>query len=229
VRLWEGIRVNRIVVACFGSAFAGSLIGAVSIAWMSHAGAPAAPAASPVETELAERLAAVEGRLAAVEARARVLPALGGAASANVAPTTFQASATAEDPAQVDSPVFEAAVIDIVARAEEGRDLERAAAREDKRQKRSAYWANELTMRLGLSPAQTERLLAIQSKLSDELDRQRSTTSDGQFIPREVRREARIALRQRAEEQLRGVLAPRQLTAYDGLGDELKLYRPKDD
>jgi hypothetical protein len=227
-RLWESIWVKRIAFACFGSAFAGSLIGAGLLAWMSQAGAPTASAALPGGAELVERLLAVESRLAAIEPRVRVQPAVGGAAQA-VAPTTFPASATADDPAPIDSPVFEAAVVDIIARAEESRDTERAAAREDKHRQRTAYWANELTMRLGLSPAQTERLLAIQTRLEADLGRQRSTTSDGEFIPREVRVEARTALRQRAEEQLRGVLAPRQLAAYDSLGDQLKLYRPKGD
>jgi hypothetical protein len=219
--------VNRIVLACFGSAFAGSLLGAGMMAWMTHAGAPAA-AVPADESHLAERLATVEQRLAIVEPRVRVLPGLPGAEAARVEPAAMRAPAATDVP-PVDSPVFEAAVRDIIERTEDGRHDERAAARDEKRRQRSSYWANELTMRLGLSPAQTERLIAIDTKLQDDLDAQRSTTSDGQFIPREVRRDARTALRQRAEEQLRGVLEPRQLASYESLDDELKLYRPKGD
>jgi len=226
--------MNRVVVACFGSAFAGSLLGAGMVAWMTHAGTALPSEPVPVDPALAERIAAVEQRLAAVEPRVRVLPAGTAGEDARVEPAALQpsvagAGVAGADAPVVDSPVFEAAVLDIIDRAEDGRHSEKAALREDKRRQRSAYWSNELTMRLGLSPAQTERLLAIHSKLQNDLDGQRSTTSDGQFIPREVRREARVALRQRAEEQLRGVLEPRQRAAYEGLGSELKLYRPKDD
>jgi hypothetical protein len=228
VLLWEGIWVNRIALACFGSAFAGSLLGAGMTAWMTHAGAPATPAVPAGDSHLAERLASVEQRLAIIEPRVRVLPGLVGAGAARVEPAAPSAPAAADAP-HVDSPVFEAAVVDIIERTEDGRDDERAAARDAKRRQRSAYWANEVTMRLGLSPAQTERLMTIETKLQDDLDAQRSTTSDGQFIPREVRRDARIALRQRAEDQLRGVLEPRQLAAYESLDDKLKLYRPKGD
>lgn len=229
--LWEGSWVNRTVLLCSGSAFAGSLLGAGMLAWMTHGGAPAtspAPAPAPADAELTERLSAIEQRLAVIEPRLRLLPALVEAQAARVEPALERAGAAAEVP-PVDSPVFEAAVLDIIERNEDGRHSERSAAREAKRRQRSAHWANELTMRLGLSPAQTERLSAIQTKLQEDLDAQRSTTSDGQFIPREVRRNARTALRQNAEDQVRGVLEPRQLTAYESLDDELKLYRPKDD
>jgi hypothetical protein len=228
--LWEGNQVNRIALACFGSALAGSLLGAGFVAWVAQPGAaPSSPSAQARDSELSLRLASVERSLAALEPRLRLLPGRSAADTGRVEPVGLQTAQAPGDDTLVDSPVFEAAVVDIIGRAAEGRDGERAAAREDKRRKRTNYWANELTMRLGLSPAQTERLIAIQSKLNDELDRQRSTTSDGEYIPREVRKETRIALRQRAEEQLRLVLEPRQLSAYKSLDDELRLYRSKDD
>jgi hypothetical protein len=83
-------------------------------------------------------------------------------------------------------------------------------------------------MRLGLTPAQTDRLLTIQAQLANELEQERTAVPEGAFMPREKRRADRQAIRRRAEDQLRGVLAPRQLSAYEQLDDKLKLYRAKD-
>ena len=152
--------------------------------------------------------------------RARVLPAL----------TTTEAPAPpAEDdePLRIDSPVFEAAVLDIVERAEDTRDEMRAAARDDKRRRRDEYWANELTQQLGLAPAQTERLLAIRAQLEKDLEQIRSEDADGRYVPRAERRAARTSARQGADEQLRAVFTRQQVAAYEALDKEFKLYRPR--
>ena len=108
-------------------------------------------------------------------------------------------------------PILTTAEISIVERADDARDRERVAAKEEKRRQRNRYWANDLTMRLGLTPAQTERLLVIQTRLEENLDQEPNNTA------------ARRLMRQTAEEQLRGVLAPRQLAAYQTLDPRLKL------
>ena len=128
---------------------------------------------------------------------------------------------------RIDSPVFEAAVLDIVERAEDTRDEMRAAARDDKRRRRDEYWANELTQQLGLAPAQTERLLAIRAQLEKDLEQIRSEDADGRYVPRAERRAARTSARQGADEQLRAVFTRQQVAAYEALDKEFKLYRPR--
>jgi len=70
-------------------------------------------------------------------------------------------------------------------------------------------------------------LSAIQAQLTKDLDRVRSETADGRAL-RESRRAARHAVRQRADEQLRGVFTRQQVAAYEALDDKLKLYRQRD-
>jgi hypothetical protein len=226
------MRVNRIVLASFGSGLLGAMFGATLVVWLAHDEAPNAGEASPSAQEgaadLERRVAAVERTLAAGEPRVRTMPSavLGAEAQAD-APASASGDPLAAA-APVDSPVFEAAVLDIIERDKEGRDSQRSVARDEKRRQREQYWANELTMRLSLTPAQTDRLLTIQAQLASALEHERTATPEGEFVPREKRRADRQAIRRHAEDQLRAVLAPRQLAAYEQLDDKLKLYRAKD-
>jgi hypothetical protein len=191
-------------------------------------------AVAQLRAEMQTRLAAVDRSLDAVDPahpgglqgadalapRVRVLPPVpvsAGDPSPSAAPEELR----------IDSPVFEAAVLDIIERADDARGAERAVARDEVRRRRDKYWTDELTMRLGLTPAQTERLSAIQAQLTKDLDRVRSETADGRAL-RESRRAARYAVRQRADEQLRGVFTRQQVAAYEALDDRLKLYRQRD-
>ena len=72
-------------------------------------------------------------------------------------------------------------------------------------------------MRLGLTPAQTERLRSIQAALQRELAGVEGMSADKRLA-------ARRAVQQNAERQLRSSLAPRQLAAYEALDARLKLY-----
>jgi hypothetical protein len=192
-------------------------------------------AVAQLRAEMQTRLAAVDRSLESVERasdgglhaadgfapRVRVLPPALASAS-DPAPAPSQ-----DEPVRIDSPVFEAAVLDIIERSDDARDAERAVVRDEVRRRRDKYWTDELTMRLGLTPAQTERLSAIQAQLTKDLDRVRSETADGRAL-RESRRAARHAVRQRADEQLRGVFTRQQVAAYEALDDKLKLYRQRD-
>jgi hypothetical protein len=191
-------------------------------------------AVAQLRAEMQTRLAAVDRSLEAVERgsdgglhadgfapRVRVLPPAPASAS-DPSPAPSQ-----DEPVRIDSPVFEAAVLDIIERSDDARDAERAVVRDEVRRRRDKYWTDELTMRLGLTPAQTERLSAIQAQLTKDLDRVRSETADGRAL-RESRRAARHAVRQRADEQLRGVFTRQQVAAYEALDDKLKLYRQRD-
>jgi hypothetical protein len=128
--------------------------------------------------ELARRVEALEQALANVEPRVGVLAA-------------NEPSAPLADGA---GPVFEATVIDLVGKPAAARDAARTPARE--REERDRYWAQELTMQLGLTPAQTERLRAIQAELQRELDGTEGSSTD-------KRHAARRALQQNAERQQR--------------------------
>jgi hypothetical protein len=221
--------VKQLVLASFASALVGGMSGTGLMLWMTRSDPeplPASPVASAESSaELANRLSAVERALTAVERRAQVVPT--ALAEADDTPAPAAPSAVDDAPVAVGSPVFEAAVLDIIDRAEEDRDVQRSATRDARKQQRSEHWANELAMRLGLTPAQTETLRTIQAELDSELERERRTSSEGPFVPRDQRRAARQALRQNAEQRLRRSLAPRQQAAYDELDGKLKLYRPQ--
>lgn len=192
-------------------------------------------AVAQLRAEMQTRLSAVDRSLEAVERtsdgglqaadgfapRVRVLPPAPASAS------DPSAAPSPDEPVRIDSPLFEAAVLDIIERSDDARDAERAVVRDEVRRRRDKYWTDELTMRLGLTPAQTERLSAIQAQLTKDLDRVRSETADGRAL-RESRRAARHAVRQRADEQLRGVFTRQQVAAYEALDDKLKLYRQRD-
>jgi hypothetical protein len=226
--------VSRIVLASFASALLGAVLGGSAAVWRFSLDAPAAASKEPAGTheaspgadsrgaaELERRLAAVERAVATLEERTPT----GGTSPASSGPAAAPAGAH-----PIDTPVFEAAVMDIMERAAEGRAEERAAAKDEKRRQRAQHWANELTLQLGLSPAQTQSLLEIQADLDDELERERvrGNAPDAPFASKEQRRAARDAARQSAERRLRALLAPPQLATYEGLDERLKLYRPKD-
>jgi hypothetical protein len=219
--------VKHLVAASFASALLGAMSGTGLMLWMTRNEAPPpAPAAPPeAKADLVRRLEAVERALATLETPARVVPT--ALAAAEDEPAGNDPSAL-DAPVHVDNPVYEAAVLEIIEQADQSRGVQRPAADDDQRRRRSEYWVNELTMRLGLTPAQTDKLLALQSALQSDLERERRAFSEGAFVPREQRRAARQAIRRRAEERLRGALAPRQQVAYEQLDDKLKLYRPKD-
>lgn len=229
-RLWEGCGVKHLVFASFASALLGGMSGTGLMLWMTQNEAgpePAAAMASVSEAELSRRLELVEQALAAGEPRERVVST--ALASAGGEPAGTEPPVIDDAPASATGPVFGAALHDVAGTGNDARDGERAAARDEKRRRRDLDWVNELTMRLGLTPAQTERLLGIQSRLASELERQRPSSDPGSAIPRDRLRTARQAIRLQADRELRGVLAPRQQAAYDQLNDELKLYRPKAD
>lgn len=224
--------MSRTLIASFASGVLGAVIGASVVAWrVSPDEVPPAaekPASADVraperaDADLERRIAAVERMVTLLETRTR---------ARGTTPEPSVAAPASSTPHPVDTPVFEAAVMDIMERAEEGRAEEKAAARDEKRRQKARHWANELTLQLGLSPAQTEELLEIQGDLEDELERERrrGNAPDAPYASKEQRRAARDAARRAAEGKLRALLSPPQLATYEGLDDRLKLDRSKDD
>lgn len=207
----------------------GGVVGAGLAIALTRSDAPTAEGvrqADPAELQALE--SKLIGRLEKLERSVRELesgrpPAL--AARKNVAAAAPEQRQT---PAPIDDPVFETAVLDILERAEEGRDSERDVRRNERARQRAEYWANELGMRLALSPAQAAKLLDVRMKLDADLRAQRQRQPEGTFVPRDQRRAAADALRESAERELREVLDHRQLTEYENLAPDLKLLRPDD-
>jgi hypothetical protein len=214
----------RVVSASLISALMGSVLGASLVVGLTQTEAlPSAPpqrdAPGNGHADLARRLEAIERTLASDAPRVHVMPP--ALASTSAPPSAGEPGAL--DPGlHADSPAFEAAVLDELERP----DRAPALARDDNPRQREEYVTNELTLRLGLSPAQTERLRAVQSQLERQLERERRGPPSGRFPAPEARRAARQALRKAADDQLRAVLAPRQVVAYDALAPDLQLYRP---
>lgn len=212
---------------------AGGLAGATLVHWLGARGdagtgpvplpAPLAPAraadaAGESQAEVLRRLDAVERRLSALALRGSLAARPAGAA----APAPEEPAA-----AGVGDPVFEAAVLDVLERAEDERDSERSERRKERARQQAEHWAQALTERLELSAEQAAQVTEIRAQLQAEL-RDQSSGGDGRFVPRAERRAARAALRERAEQQLKGVLLPAQAARYEELEGELRLVRPPD-
>lgn len=179
-----------------------------------------------LESRLVGRLENLERSVRELEARrdaARSQPVIARAGEGPPVPEEPR-----HTPPPVDDPVFEAAVLDILERAEEGRDSEREVRRNERARQRSELWANELGMRLALSPGQAAKLLEVRSRLEADLKKQRQRPPEGAPVPREQRRAATQALRESAEKQVREVLDHRQLAEYEKLAPDLKLLRSDD-
>lgn len=199
--------MNRVALAAFASGLAGALLGAMLGARAVRDDACVDAEASKADSDshaLVQRVAALEHALAAASANERSL-----------AREPRAASALDGGLPSGQAPVLEATVVDLVGKTPRPTDGTRAPAAQ--RGEGDRYWAQELTMRLGLSPAQTERLRAIQLDLDRQLEH--ADTAAGDRRPA-----ARRALQQSAEQQLRASLAPRQLAAYEALEPRLKLY-----
>lgn len=222
--------MRQILLLAGACGVAGGLVGAGLVLWLGArqgAGAAQAPAPQPVAqaegtpaagaggADVLRRLESVERRLGALSARTAPAPAAAGPAPGEPAS------------AAIGDPVFEAAVLDVLERAEDERGSERSERRKERARQQAEHWAQELTERLELSPQQAASLTEIRAQLQAEL-REQGSSADGRFVPRAERRAARAALRERAEQQLRAVLQPRQVAGYEQLGGELKLVRPSD-
>jgi hypothetical protein len=228
---------QALLVAGMGG-LVGGLAGAGMFAWLRDSGPEPSPAASIAlqpasapraseaaasgsDTALLRRLERVERTLSALQTR--VASAAPSAAAAEPVAGAESAATTAP----VVDPVFEAAVLDVLERAEQDRDSERSERRTERTRQQGEHWAAQLTEQLALSPEQAARLLQIRTQLAAAL-REQSGAAQGRFVPRDERRAATAALRERAELQLKAALDPRQVAQYDQLEGELKLVRPPD-
>jgi hypothetical protein len=177
------------------------------------------------ETSPNHELAALQARVKALEtnqSNARVIPSL----QRLVAQGAGGASAGSQAPAQplapvVDDPVFEAAVRDVMDRAQEEREADRELEREERRKRMAQRWSDELASQLALSDAQRPKVQAIVQEFFDQLRAMRE--ADAGTIGREERRQRMRDLREQGERKLNEVLDRSQQEKYKQLGNEQRL------
>lgn len=184
---------------------------------------PAAEPSQPTESSVEARVASLERSLRALVVKdgvARAAPPVGSSAAqaadapvANVAPI-------------VDSPVFEAAVRDVMDRAEQERSLERETQRAEWRKRTAEEWGGKLGEKLRLTEIQKTKATAIAQSFWDRLRELRQTDA-GPALSREEWRERVATLRKTSEAELAKILDHSQLTSYGELDEADKLGSPR--
>jgi hypothetical protein len=215
------------------SALLGGVVGALLTVTLvrgsvSRTDAPARPEpttepSQPTESSVDARVTSLERSLRALALKdsvARAAPPVSGVAVeaghspvANVAPI-------------VDNPVFEAAVRDVMDRAEQERTLERETQRAEWRKRTADEWGSKLGEKLRLTEIQKTKATAIAQSFWDRLRELRQTDA-GPAPSREEWRERVAALRKTSEAELAQILDRSQLTSYGELDDADKLGSPR--
>jgi hypothetical protein len=175
----------------------------------------------PVGTRLDERVARLERSVQALGLRDSMARA---AAKADDAPSeTAAAKPPTPDVAPViDSPVFEAAVRDVLDRAEQERNVERESQRAEWRKQASEEWANGLTEKLHLTDMQKAKALAVATTFWEKLRDLRQADAGPPLSRQELR--ARLdELRNAAEAELGQVLSTSQMNGYRELDEASRL------
>ena len=170
--------------------------------------------------------APLDGRVAALERSLQALSLRDGVARATAkldAAAADSATKPAADVAPiVDNPVFEAAVRDVMDRAEQERNLEREAQRSEWRKQASEEWANGLSEKLRLTEMQKATALAVATSFWDKLREARQGDAGAPLNRQEWR--ARLdEQRSAAEAELAKVLSPAQLNSYRELDEASRL------
>jgi hypothetical protein len=227
--------LRTLVLVAVSSALIGGVTGA-SVALFAASGSPknaprsaSAPGADRGESSgdapLEERLANLEQALRVLERRSSPLRSLQGADAGNTA--SAAPGQRPEETSVVDDPVFEAAVRDVIERAEIDRDNEREVRREDRRKQMATRWADDIAPRLNLNEQQKAKLLEVAQQFMSELGRLWGERDGGAPQSRTERRAEMQRLRQQSEQKLRTILDPNQMRTYESLGDEDKLGFPR--
>ena len=122
----------------------------------------------------------------------------------------------------VDNPVFEAAVRDVMDRAEQERDVEREAQREEWRKQAAEVWVSDVSEKLRLTEMQKAKVAEVAKGFWEHLRDLRQSDA-GPPPSRQQWRERVDALRKSAEADLAKVLDPGQLTSYRELDEASQL------
>jgi hypothetical protein len=175
--------------------------------------------------------APLDGRVDALERSVRALALKESVARAMQAATPEAAGTEQPPPADVapivDNPVFEAAVRDVMDRAEQERNLERETQRAEWRKRAAEEWGNNLSQKLRLTDIQKAKVIEIANGFWEKLRDARQGADAGPPPTREQRRQQLDALRQGAEAELAKVLDHSQLTSYQELDEASRLGTPR--
>lgn len=183
---------------------------------------PLEPAARPPQSSVDERVASLERSLRALAlkdsvARATAQP-VGTAGRDEASPPVADVAPI------VDNPVFEAAVRDVMERAEQEQDLERESERTERRKRAAEEWGGRLGEKLRLTESQKAKATEIAQAFSERL---RELRQANEGLSRQERRDRSAALRKSSEAELAKILDPSQLTTYSELEESEKLGSPR--
>jgi hypothetical protein len=227
--------LRTLVLVAVASAFVGGAAGAGVTLFATSSSSkhpskhPSTPSsgstAAPDDRSLEERLASVEDAVRALERRRSPLAGVTAPSDAGATPGQ-PTNAAAEAPSLVDDPVFEAAVRDVMERAEGDRDSERELRREDRRKQEVTRWTDDIAARLGLNEQQKQKVLEIAQEFTASAGKLWQADG-GAPPPREQRRAEVQKLREQTVQKLRGVLDEKQARAYDALPEEDQLGLPR--
>jgi hypothetical protein len=180
--------------------------------------APAAPASAAddsAENDLRVRVRSLEQRvslLTAALAKNGLEPPRGAGEGAEAA----------ED-ADVASPVFEAAVRDILDRVDDEQREERQARRGARMEEGAREISAELAAKLGLSAEQQQKLQEITKAHFAAFAAMRDEAPENRPKTPEEWRERRNAQRTKTDEAVRALLTPEQMRAYEALPEDERL------
>ncbi len=227
--------MKTLVLVATTSALVGGIAGAGVALWAApgapkktskSASARGAESAAASDAPLEERLANVEQALRALERRRasplRSVPVADGGSAPAAVP-----GAPPGEAALVDDPLFEAAVRDVIERAESDRETEREMRRDDRRKQMAASWADDMATKLHLNEQQKTKVLEIAQKFMSEISRIWEQRDGGTGRSRSERRAEVQKLQEQSEQALRGVLDPAQARAYEALDEDDKLGFPR--
>ncbi len=222
-------RVQALLVPALSALFGGAVGALVTVSLLPSAKAPRPAASAAAEERNADAPSDVEDRIAALERslerlRGRVaLQPLGAAApGASGAAASSGSAPQAEVAPLVDNPVFEAAVLDVMDRAEQARRADREAERSEWRKQMAQQWAGDLSGKLKLTDAQKAKLEEIASTFMERVRELRESDA-GPPASRDEWRSRVGALREQAETDIGKTLDASQMGSYRELPEEERL------
>lgn len=182
---------------------------------------PAAQVVQPTQSSVDERVASLERSLHAL-----ALKDSAARAAERVAPQGTGSPPIADVAPIVDNPVFEAAVRDVMDRAEQERDVQRETQRTEWRKRTSEEWGSKLGEKLRLSDAQKAKVTEIAQTFWERLRDLRQADA-GAPPSRQEWRDRVAELRKTSEAELAKILDHSQLTSYGELDEADKLGSPR--
>ena len=218
------LKSSSIAVAVL-SALGGGAVAALLTATLLRPSAETKARPEPATAVVEASPSPLDGRVAALE---RSLQSLSlrdsmARATAQAAPAPSPGEPPVADVAPiVDNPVFEAAVRDVMERAETERSTERESQRAEWRKQASDEWAGALTEKLRLTELQKAKALEVASAFWDKLRDLRQTDAGAQLGRQEWRTKVE-ELRAAAEAELGKSLSPAQMNSYRELDEASRL------